>query len=255
MDIEKMIADYANWIKGEISVSKYGEFFELTTPYLDRYNDYLQIYVKQVNDNSIILTDDGYIIGNLLSSGMSFRAGSKRKYRLDRILQNYSLELGEDNSIRTRATPHNFPQKKHAMVQAMIAIDDMFELNPHSITEYFVEDIQMFLDANDIYYSRDFSLMGKTGSIYTYDFHFQKTKKLPERFLKAINHLTRSNRDMTIFNWIDTQEKRNHEGQLIVMLNDEYAIQQDDLSAFNNYDILPVKFSERTEYLHLFSAA
>lgn len=255
MNIEKMITDYANWIKSEVSVSKYGEFFELTTPYLDRYNDYLQIYVKQEDENSIILTDDGYIIGNLLSSGMSFREGSRRKQHLDRTLRNYSVELGADNAIKTRATPNSFPQKKHAMVQAMIAIDDLYELNPKNIAAYFVEDIQNFLDANEIFYSRDFSLLGKTGSLYTYDFLFQRTKTKPERFLKAINHLGRSNRDMTIFNWIDTQEKRNHEGQLIVMLNDEYAIQQDDLSAFKNYDIIPVKFSERKENLHLFSAA
>lgn len=255
MDINEMLTDYANWIKSEISVAKYGEFFELTTPYLDRYNDYLQIYVKQEDDGFITLTDDGYIISNLLSSGVSFRAGSKRAHHLEKTLRNFSLELGGDKAIKTIATQQNFAQKKHAMVQAMLAIDDMFELNAHNIEAYFIEDIQNFLDTNGVFYSRDFSLLGKTGSLYTYDFLFQRTKTKPERFLKAINHLRRANRDMTIFNWIDTQERRNNEGQLIVMLNDENPIQRDDLAAFKSYDIIPVKYSDRKENLHLFSAA
>lgn len=39
-------------------VNKIGEYLEIITPFLDRYNDYLKAYVKLENDNEIILTDD-----------------------------------------------------------------------------------------------------------------------------------------------------------------------------------------------------
>jgi hypothetical protein len=253
MDIQKMIDDYARWLKSEIVITTINEFYELTTPYLDRFNDYIQIYVKQDETGEIVMTDDGYIIRNLLSSGVSFRSNSKRKRMLDGILRNFSMQLNE-NAITTVATEQTFPQKKHLMVQAMLAVDDMFEVRPDNIKNFFVEDIQTFFDEHEVFYSRDFSLIGKTGSLYTYEFHFQRTKQKPERFCKALNRVRESNRNMTIFNWVDTQEKRNNEGQLIVMLNDENTVDSSDVDAFRNYNTEPVLFSQLQASMELFSA-
>ena len=147
MDIQKMIDDYARWLKSEITFVRYGEYFELTTPYLDRYNDYFQIYVKRETDGHIVMTDDGYIIGNLRSSGISFRAGSRRNDMLEKIMRNFSVSL-DGEAIVTTATAENFPQKKHQMVQAMLSIDDMFEVSPENVKNFFVEDIETFFKAN-----------------------------------------------------------------------------------------------------------
>jgi hypothetical protein len=253
MNIQKMIDDYANWLKNEISIAKIGEYYEITTPYLDRFNDYLQIYVKQDSNGKIILTDDGYIIGNLISGGMSFRDGSKRQIMLQRIIRNFDLKL-EGENITATATMSNFSQKKHMLVQAMLSIDDMFEVSSDNVKSFFIEDIETYFNANEIYYSKDFSLIGKTGSIYTYDFHLQRTKDKPERFCRAINKLNESKRNLTLFNWMDTQEKRNNEGSLIVLLNDENIINPSDIDAFSNYKVDTVLFSERQNKLELFTA-
>ena len=68
MDIQKLIDDYALWLKNEITFEKIGEYYEITTPYLDNANDYLQIYVKQ-EDNDIFFTDDSITMHNLKMSG------------------------------------------------------------------------------------------------------------------------------------------------------------------------------------------
>jgi len=119
MEIQKMLDEYTGWLRSEITVTNFGEYHELTTPYLDRYNDYLQIYVKPEADGRMATTDDSYIIDNLISAGMSFKAGAKRKIMLDRILQNFSLQL-DGNAITTTATASNFPQKKHQMGEDFI---------------------------------------------------------------------------------------------------------------------------------------
>ncbi len=254
MEIEELIKSYAEWIKKEISVAKYGEYYELTTPYLDRFNDYLQIYVKQDLNGNIELTDDGYIIDNLLSSGISLKNGTNRKEHLDKIINNYSLRL-EDNNIVAVATEDTFPQTKHMLIQAMLSIDDMFETNNENVKNMFLDDVEVFFNENNIYYSKDFSIIGKTGSIYNYDFHFQRTANSPERFCKVINKANESKRNLTIFNWIDTQEKRGGESQLIVMLNDNNRVNDKDIQAFNNYDIKTVLFSERKQHMDLFKAS
>ena len=71
MDIKKLIDDYATWLKSEISIKEFGEYYEITTPYLDDANDYLQIYVKQIGDE-IYFSDDSATIGNLKMCGFKF---------------------------------------------------------------------------------------------------------------------------------------------------------------------------------------
>jgi len=255
MDIQKMVNDYTAWLKEEITIAAFGEYIELTTPYLDRFNDYLQIYVKQNADGTITLTDDGYIIDSLISSGMVFKKGSNRQKALDRIAANFNISIiGE--KITTTATAYSFPQKKHMMVQAMLAIDDLFVVSPENVKDLFMEDIEIYFNANNIYYSKDFSLLGKTGTVYTYDFHLQRTSEKPERFCKGFNKLNLSKRDLTLFNWIDTKEKRGDLEELIVIYNDDNSVSDDVLRGFSNYGIRTVPFSQRQEpnNLQLFTA-
>ena len=61
MDIQKLIDEYASWLKSEIKFERIGEYYEITTPYLDSDNDYLQLYVRQDNDG-FYFTDDSATI-------------------------------------------------------------------------------------------------------------------------------------------------------------------------------------------------
>jgi hypothetical protein len=255
MNIQEMIENYTSWLRKEITVTAFGEYTELTTPYLDRFNDYLQIYAKQNSDGTITLTDDGYIVGNLISSGVSLTKGSKRRKMLEKTAAKFNVSIvGEE--ISTTVNAHNFPQKKHMMVQAMLAIDDLFVVSPEAVKNLFLEDIETYFIANEIYYSPDFSLVGKTGTLYTYDFHLQRTKEKPERFCRGFNKLNLSKRDLTLFNWMDTQEKRGELSELIVIYNDENSVSDDVLTGFYNYNIKTVPFSQRQNenYLQLFTA-
>ena len=55
MNIQKHIDDYTSWLRSETAFDNIGEYHEITTPYLDNANDYLQIYVKQ-DGNDIFFT-------------------------------------------------------------------------------------------------------------------------------------------------------------------------------------------------------
>lgn len=37
---------YIGWLEDEITVNKINEYIEVTSPFLDRYNDYLQVYAN-----------------------------------------------------------------------------------------------------------------------------------------------------------------------------------------------------------------
>ena len=125
MDIQKMIKEYTDWLYSSFSAVQVGEYYELTTPYLDRYNDHMQIYVKQESNGSYLLTDDGDIITSLASSGLSISRSPKRKRMLEHITRNFGISMN-GNALEIRARKDTYPQKKHMLLQAMMTIDDMF---------------------------------------------------------------------------------------------------------------------------------
>jgi len=53
-----------DWLKAKTSRREISDWVEITTPYLDRHNDDIQIYLKR-QDGEWVLTDDGYTLADL----------------------------------------------------------------------------------------------------------------------------------------------------------------------------------------------
>ena len=252
LDPIKVKEKYIKWLEQEISVNKIGEYLEITSPFLDRYNDYLQVYAKLEADDEIILTDDAYIINNLQMSGVDINS-NKRKQVLESFLNKYNVKLEED-ALVTKSGIEDFPQKILFLMQAMLNIDDMFMLSQNKVASIFLEDVTEFLDSRDIFYSKDVSFVGKSGFIYSYEYLLQRTKEKPERLCKVINNPNKQNFQNTIFMWNDTKETRDNNSQLIVFLNDENKIDATVVEGFKNYNVNTILWSEREKYLDLLSA-
>ena len=56
MEIKQLIDDYIHWLKKEITFEKIGEYYEITTPFLNSANDFIQIYVR-IDKDTIFFTD------------------------------------------------------------------------------------------------------------------------------------------------------------------------------------------------------
>ena len=109
LDPIKVKEKYIKWLEQEITVNKLGEYIEITSPFLDRYNDYLQVYAKSEKNDEIILNDDAYIINNLQMSGIDINS-SKRKQILKSFLNKYNVKL-QNNELTTKSGIEDFPQK------------------------------------------------------------------------------------------------------------------------------------------------
>ena len=251
-EINQLISEYSLWLKSKISVAKYGETYELTTPFLDRYNDFLQIYVTPNKDGELILTDGGYIIDNLQASGVTLKQGSKKLNRINQIAKIFGLNIDNNYCITVVSKESQFPQKKHAMGQAMLAIDELYETEPKAEKDFFVEDVKAYFDSNSIYYSDGVAFEGKSGSTATYDLLFQRNKNHPERLCNIVSRMTESSRNMMIFNWLDIAPVRKSDSMLIVIMNDiSHEIEQKNITAMESYNITPALFSEPEKLLAL----
>ena len=109
-EIQDLIDRYLLWLKDKTVLREIKDWVEITTPYLDRHNDYLQIYVKRGN-NGFILTDDGYTIGDLRQSGCELES-KKRKDLLTLTLNGFGVKL-EREALVIHASPESFALKKH----------------------------------------------------------------------------------------------------------------------------------------------
>lgn len=241
MDIQKLIDDYAKWLKDEITFEKYGEYYEITTPFLDNANDYLQIYVKQSGD-SIYISDDGATLQNLEMQGLQMTPA--RKQQLDKILAQYRVERAGDELIAN--TPlKEFPQRKHMFIQAMMRIEDLLFMARPKTASSFIDEVDAFFEKNDIFCMENIQITGRTGLPHTYDFVFQRSKTKNERFCRAINNPSRSNMTNVLFAWTDTMPTRRPDSQLIVILNDQNRIASGVEDGFLNYDAKIIRWSER----------
>ena len=241
MDIQILVDEYAAWLKSEITFERVGEYYEITTPYLDNANDYLQIYVRQDGDE-VYFTDDSATIHGLKMLGFQFTPN--RKTQLQKILNQYGVKMDRDELI-TKAPIKNFAQKKHLFIQAILKIDDMFAISKSKIASLFLDDIQAFFEENEIFYSDDVQFTGISGFAHSYDFLLQRTKTKPERLCQAINSPNKSSMGNILFAWNDTKPSRKKDSQLIVILNDQNSIAHGIEDAFINYDAKVIRWSER----------
>ena len=160
--------DYIAWLRQKTHVrAANGDWVEITTPFLDRHNDYLQIYAKQLN-GEYKLSDDAFVIQDLKSSGCDIDS-EKRLTLLREVLNGFNVQR-EGDELFVYASPDNFPSCKHNLIQAMLAVDDLFYLAKPYVARLFVQDVAEWLDLHDIRFIPDVKLTGKSGFDYKFDF-------------------------------------------------------------------------------------
>src|SRR5580700_11896629 len=95
IEIEKLLTDYRAWLKDRTTLRELSnEWVEITTPYLDRHNDALQIFARQEN-GGYLLSDDSYTIQDLEASGCNLHT-DKRQDLLKVTLTGFGVRLNKE---------------------------------------------------------------------------------------------------------------------------------------------------------------
>jgi hypothetical protein len=242
-ECERLMSQYLNWLKVETTCNQFDGILEITTPFVDRHNDYLQIYVQRVGDK-LRLTDDGFTMCDLHMCGCSLDS-PKREELLDSIVSGFALSR-DGHELYTEATFDTFAERKHALVQGMLCVNDLFLTAKQTVASLFADDVAVFLMANDIRFTPDIKLQGISGFHHRFDFVIPQSKEQPERILQAVTSPTKSNIAALLFSWTDTREKRKPGTRLYAVLNDtDKRPSRDTISALERYGIDPVPWSRR----------
>lgn len=246
-ECEQLIEDYVGWLRKGLSIESLENVCELTTPFLDRHNDHLQIYAVKKN-GKIVLTDDGYILSDLRTSGVELTT-QKRKAILESVLNGFGVRL-EGKQLMVEASQRNIGRRLHILIQAMLAVNDMFIMAQPRVESFFWEDVRTFFDENDVRYSPRVKIAGRSGFDHAIDFLIPKSKTYPERLIQTINAPNKSTIEACLFALGDTLESRGEKSEAYALLNDQRGeIGGDMIEALKAYEVKPTLWSHREEYV------
>lgn len=242
-EIQSLLDEYSRWLREKTQVRQVDEWVEITTPYLDRHNDYLQIYARRQNSD-YILTDAGYILRDLELSGCKLDS-PKRKALLSMTLSGFGVKLNRDR-LEVHTPAASFAPGKHNLIQAMLAVNDLFSLATPMTASLFYEDVVAWLEAHDIRYTSNIKFTGRSGFDHRFDFIIPKSRDQPERIIKTINNPSRDTAQAVAFAWIDIRDTRPPDSKAYAILNDtDRPVPGNVLDALNNYNMKTIVWSGR----------
>lgn len=243
-EIAALVDGYRTWVKDRTTLKTvHADWVEISTPFLDRHNDCIQIYVKS-ESGSYFLNDDGHTLRDLEMSGCALDS-PKRQQLLRVTLNGFGLELS-NGVIATRTMAENFPARKHALIQGILAVNDLFALATSTVHSLFKEDVERWLEAADIRFLPNIQFTGKSGYQHHFDFAIPKSRTHPERIIKAVSNPNKDAALTFITAWTDTAEQRPTDAEAIAFLNDnDKKVPATVLDALEQYAITAVTWSER----------
>ncbi len=246
-EVQSLLDRYWEWLRDQTVLREAGDWIEITTPYLDRHNDCLQIYAKRTG-NGYVLTDDGYVLEDLEQSGYNINSVRQRSL-IETTLNGFGIRIS-NMALEVRASADTFALRKHNLLQAMLAVDDISYLGPLSSSKQglFHDDVLAWLDVSDIRYTPNVKLAGKSGYDHRFEFVIPKSNTHPERLLRAFNHANRNAALAMAFSWIDTKKARSPESSAYAILNDSgRRVPEGVLEAMRSYGVRTVLWSSRDE--------
>ncbi len=246
MNCQNVITEYINWIKNNTIVKtiEEGEICSISTPFLDRHNDHLDIYLIKNNGN-FQLTDNGYTISDLRMSGLEINT-PKRESILKTALNGFGVKISDDDQLYVDATLNSVGQKKHYLLQAILAVNDLFNLAQETVYSLFKEDVELYFRSNNVFFSKDIKLTGKSGFDHNIDFLIPESKNKPERLIRTINNVKKDNILSSIMAFNDINQTRETQTRNFVLYNDiEKEVSKDIVSALDNYNVKHIPWSKK----------
>jgi hypothetical protein len=210
----------------------------------------ISIYVRKKSEDHIVLSDGGETIEELEMSGLDIRRSKKRRLHLQGILNSYGVEWMNSRDFIISATTKSFPQVKHRLLQAIMSIDDMFVLSAEKVENFFTEDVEMYLNINNVMYTKDVMFMGKSKLAHNFDFSIpvRQNNKQKNFLTKAINNPRKDILKTALFMIDDVRTIRTAVEGLFV-INDEKRMsndfRKDIVEATKQYEISVIEWSNR----------
>jgi len=237
---------YLDWLRASIKVEEVGTALEISTPFLDRHNDHVQIYARAEN-GQIRLSDDGFTRAEREHSGVELERG-RRQDLLEMTLRGFAVQRSERGELFVTADRRDLGRKKHLLIQAILAVGDLFYTARETVASLFREDVEAFLTQHEVRFTPDISLIGRSGFPHRFDFVIPASGRAPERVVATLNRPTKQQVELRLFSFMDIRDVRPSDFQAMIFLNDEEGVPERALDALAQYRVEPLFWTRRRQY-------
>ena len=220
-EIQALLDQYWEWLRDKTTLRRMNGWVEITTPYLDRHNDRLQIYAMR-RGSGYVLADGGYVLDDLEQSGCKIDGG-RREALLTMTLNGFGVQRSGESA------PGQCIEKQLRASEAQSRAGPCLPSttcstwrSPWSLTSFY-EDVANWLDVSNVRYTPNVKFTGASGYDHLFQFVIPKSAEQPERILHPINRPNRDRAQAMAFSWIDTKDVRPSESRAYAILNDSEA--------------------------------
>ena len=210
--------EYGIWLRDRLTTVERGQSTVLITPFLDPFHDGIQIHFEP-RGGEWILHDNGDTLEHLSCLRVKIEDSERRRALIGRATAGCAVRF-ESGRLETTATSVNLPQRAHFLLTAIVRLNDLWmSAVPHRWTDFF-EMVAEFLDQNNVLYTPNVSIPGKTVE-HSIDFVIPLPKR-KERLVKLIADPKPQTAKVISFSWMELREARP-ESERVVVLNDVRA--------------------------------
>ena len=131
----------------------------------------------------------------------------------------------------------------------MGAVKVLIYVGRANVESFFFEDVAFWLDDADVRYTPRANFVGHSRYNHQFDFVVPKSKRAPERILRAINNPNKDNAQSAAFAWVDTKDVRPADSLAFAILNDrDHKVSEAVQDALRSYDITPIAWTKREDF-------
>lgn len=247
--IDDAMKSYFSFLQANVTATPLDNgWYTITTPFLNMFNDCIEIYCKN-NNGTVTLTDDGETLRNLSLLEVHFKS-KQRKDLLNQILFNYGVTRDTNDRLMLSARLENFAQAKHNFLSAISAVSDMFILSRGSAHSFFNDDIEGYFNEQNIIYTPNFIAKGSSG--LEFNFAFQIAGRTDEILVNSFNKINRDSLTSFLFNWQDIRDARSASAKKSVrglaIINDaDHPVDPKYLDALSKLNTDYILFTQRNQ--------
>jgi uncharacterized protein DUF1828 len=197
---ENIVREYLDRLKGEFSCHRTDSRLRLVTPYVYPDNDFIELYVEQLPDGRVRVTDLGEATRHLHTQGFDLFASPKRKFiaetavsRVDAILENGTIyKVGPPEEVATMLLD---------LVIASRGVSDLIYTSRAYEPAPFIDEVAEFLRQEQIPFERRVRVRGESGREYKIPFKIRSVylNPLSAEFQRSLKPRV----DATVRMWVD----------------------------------------------------
>lgn len=203
MECEELVARYIGQLKEGFQCIPSKERLRIITPYLYPEGDLIEIFIEDLGDGRIKVTDLGESFRHLHSQGFDINASPKRKFLAETIASRVNVELSRGKLIRI-AEASEISEAMFDVITASRGIADLVYTSKTYEPGTFFDEVKGFLEENRFKLESRVRVKGSSDKLYTVDFEVLNGKRSYLHTLspKAVYGI-KGKVDATVRIWLD----------------------------------------------------